>query len=133
MENYNRVEEDFLGTYYYLDDKFHRIDGPALDYNSGYKGWRQNGVRHRVDGPAVVCHTGFKEWWQNGKLHRLDGPAVDYSDGYKAWYQNGELNRIDGPAIEFADGNKYWYYEDQKIDCNSQEEFERYIKLKLFW
>ena len=87
MENYNRVEEDFLGTYYYLDDKFHRIDGPAVEY-----------------------YDGDKEWWQNGKLHRLDGPAIENSNG-----------------------EKYWYYEDQKIDCNSQEEFERYIKLKLFW
>ena len=109
MENYNRIKKDFLGTYYYLDDKFHRIDGPALDYNSGHKEWRQNGKLHRIDGPAIECANGYKEWYQNGLLHRINGPAVEHNE-YKAWY-----------------------YEDELIDCNSQEEFERLIKLKLFW
>jgi hypothetical protein len=69
----------------------------------------------------------------NDKLHRIGGPAIEYNSRDKYWYQNGLLHRIDGPAIEWFEGDKEWFYEDQKIDCNSQEEFERYIKLKLFW
>ena len=87
MENYNRVEKDYIVTCYYLDNKLHRIDGPAYE-----------------------CVNGHKEWWQNDKLHRLDGPAKEYPSGYKEWY-----------------------YENKWIDCNSQEEFERYLKLRLFW
>jgi hypothetical protein len=87
MENYNRVEKVKYVTIYYLNDKLHRLDGPA------YEGY-----------------DGYKEWWKNDELHRIDGPAVEYSNG-----------------------NKYWYYEGKKIDCKSQEEFERLIKLKLFW
>jgi hypothetical protein len=87
MENYNKIERYYWGNCYYLDDKLHRIDGPAKDYYNGYK-----------------------EWYQNGKLHKLDGPAIEWINGYKLWY-----------------------YEDKYIKCNSQEEFERLIKLKLFW
>jgi hypothetical protein len=86
MENYNRTEKDIYGTYYYLNSKLHRIDGPAIDVSL------------------------YKEWWQNGLRHRLNGPA--YENIY---------------------GEKQWYYEGKRIDCKSQEEFERIIKLKLFW
>ena len=87
MENYNKVEKGEIGTYYYLDNELHRIDGPAIEWNSGSK----------------------------------------------LWYQNNKLHRINGPAIERVNGDKYWYYEGKEIDCESQEEFERLIKLRLFW
>jgi hypothetical protein len=110
MENYNRVKKDTLGIYYYLNDEVHRIDGPAKEYYNGSKYWYQNGLRHRID-----------------------GPAIERNDGYKAWYQNGVRHRIDGPAREDFNGYKEWWFEGKQINCNSQEEFERYIKLKLFW
>ena len=110
MENYNRIEKNKFDVRYYLNDKLHRIDGPAQEWANGYK-----------------------EWCQNGKRHRIDGPAVEYSSGSKEWYQNGLLHRIDGPAKEYNDEYKEWWFEGKKIDCNSQEEFERCIKLRLFW
>ena len=67
------------------------------------------------------------------KFHRIGGPAVEYFDGSKEWFENGKQHRIDGPAVEGNDGTKDWYYKGKYIDCNSQEEFERYVKLKLFW
>jgi hypothetical protein len=76
---------------------------------------------------------GNKFWYQNGKLHRLDGPAVEYADGHKAWCQNGNLHREDGPAIEHANGVKSWYINNIKINCKTQEEFDKLLKLKLFW
>jgi hypothetical protein len=110
MENYDRVEKSSDVTCYYLNGKFHRIDGPAREYKDG-----------------------SKIWYKNGKRHRIGGPAEEYSNGDKWWWQNGELYRIDGPAIEFPNGRKSWYYEGKKINCTSQEEFKRYLKLKIFW
>jgi hypothetical protein len=109
MENYNRVEKTDYAIYYYLNYKYHRLDGPAREYSNG-----------------------DKFWYQNGLLHRLDGPAI-FSDGDEFWYQNGLPHRLDGPAVEYSNGEKYWYYEGEKIECNSQKEFEKYVKLKLFW
>jgi len=53
--------------FWYLDDKFHREDGPAVEYPDGQK-----------------------QWWLNHNLHREDGPAIEYPDGTKLWYLNGK-------------------------------------------
>jgi hypothetical protein len=110
MKNYNRIEENGYGIHYYLNNKLHRLDGPAIEHANG-----------------------TKSWYQNGLLHRIDGPAIEYPGGSKHWYQNGLLHRLDGPAREYLNGYKEWYYEDEYIDCKSQKEFERIIKLRLFW
>lgn len=90
-------------------------------------------IRH--DGVGLI-----KSWWLNGKKHRINGPAVEIEntrngDKYitKFWYFNGQHHREDGPAIEYYDGHKDWYYKDKFIDCSSQEEFEKLLKLKAFW
>jgi len=47
-------ETDSNGTVrWYLNDKFHREDGPAIERVSGEKWWCLNGERHRTDGPAI--------------------------------------------------------------------------------
>jgi len=50
------------------------------------------------------------------------------------WFLPGTdlLHRIDGPAIEYSHGVNYWYYNGIQIDCQSQEEFNRKIKLLAF-
>jgi hypothetical protein len=80
-----------------------------------------------VKSDSVICY------YLNGKLHRLDGPAFERSDGYKSWYQNGKRHRIDGPAVDWSDGTKEWWIKGELMKCDSQSEFERLIKLKLFW
>ena len=64
------------------------------------------------------------------KIIKIDDNSYieEYTDGTKEWYQNDLLHRLDGPAIEWCNGNKCWYYENQRIECSSQEEFERIIK-----
>ena len=57
----------------------------------------------------VIYNNGDVAWWKNGKLHREDGPAVIRFDEYKSWWINGQF-----------------------INCKSQEEFERLLKLKAF-
>jgi len=94
---------------WYLNGKYHREDGPAIEYPDGTKAWFLNGKRHRENGPAIEQPDGTKEWYLNGKLHREDGPAIEEPDGYKAWWLNDKRHREDGPAIEQPDGTKEWY------------------------
>ncbi len=54
--------------YWYINGKFHREDGPAVEFADGYKEWYLNDKRHREDGPAVEFHDGTKEWWVNDRL-----------------------------------------------------------------
>jgi hypothetical protein len=55
----------------------------------GNKYWFLNGKFHRVDGPAIEYANGSKFWYLNGKRHRIDGPAIEYADGSKFWFLNG--------------------------------------------
>lgn len=91
------------------------------------------GQFHMVDGPAVVWRSGTKEWYINGKRHRISGPAVEGYNGYKEWWVNGLFHREDGPAIERSDGYKKWYINGEQIQCSSNEEFLKLIKMKAFW
>ena len=77
--------------------------------------------------------NGDKSYYLEGKLHRTDGPAIEWANGHKEWFLEGKLHRVDGPACEWANGGKYWYYHGTKLDCSSQEEFEKLLRLKAFW
>ena len=59
-------------------------------YDDGTKYWYQNDKYHRLGGPAIEFANGDKSWYQNDKRHRLDGPAVEYADGDKYWYTDGK-------------------------------------------
>jgi len=84
--------------------------------------------------PICRIHpNGDKIWVLNKNYHREDGPAVEDANGDKFWFFHGKLHRLDGPASEFADGTKEWFWYDKFIPVKSQEEFERYLKLKAFW
>jgi hypothetical protein len=64
-----KVTVDNVGTIrWYLDDKLHRLDGPAIEFANG-----------------------GKHWYLDGKLNRLDGPAIEYADGGKCWYLDGKV------------------------------------------
>jgi len=64
-------------------------NGLIIDEN-GTKYWYLNGKFHRTDGPAIEYTNDHKEWYINGKCHRTDGPAIEHSNGNKYWYINGE-------------------------------------------
>jgi hypothetical protein len=49
--------------------------------------WLLNGYLHRVDGPAVEYEDGYKEWCLNGDTHRDDGPAIERANGDKEWWK----------------------------------------------
>lgn len=77
-------------TIWYLNDRKHRIDGPAIEYDDGGVEWYKDGLLHREDGPAINYVSGYKAWWLNGQIHRVDGPAVEFSNGRLGWYINGK-------------------------------------------
>jgi hypothetical protein len=81
---------------YINDDTKKEFFYAEFDFERGSYKW------HRTNGPAVEWADGRKEWYLNGKLHREDGPAVEYvddDDTIKKWYVNGEQHRIGGPAV----------------------------------
>jgi hypothetical protein len=65
MKNGKYIEEGM--ECWYLNDKRHRTDGPAVTYPDGSQAWYLNGELHRTDGPAVIDSNGRQEWYLNGK------------------------------------------------------------------
>jgi hypothetical protein len=66
---------------------------------------------------------------------RYRAPSISSSLGYFYWFLNDEigLHREEGPAIEWDDGSQQWWYHGRIVSCESQEEFERWLRLKAFW
>jgi hypothetical protein len=68
--------------------------GELHEYGSGTKKWYLSDKLHREDGPAIEWGDGSKSWWLNGKRHREDGPAIEYCpaikfrNGNKEWWLN---------------------------------------------
>jgi hypothetical protein len=76
---------------WWLNDKRHREDGPAVEYASGTKEWYLNGQRHREDGPAIECYNGTKKWFVNGKKHNENGYSYINASGFLVlWHINGK-------------------------------------------
>ena len=61
------------------------------EWPSGTKQWFLNARYHRVDGPAYEGANGYKSWYLNGALHRENGPTIEDPDGSKEWWLNDEF------------------------------------------
>lgn len=92
-----------------LRGRFHRTDGPAVEWADGDKHWIIHGKLHREDGPAVEFRI-LKSWYKYGRRHREDGPAITRPE-YVEWWLNGRRHRLDGPAF-IGPGGKCKYYVD---------------------
>jgi len=91
-------------------------DQPKMTLHAdGTKEWLLNNKHHRIDGPAIEWPNGSKEWCLNGNRHRTDGPAAEWTDGSKEWCLSGNRHRTDGPAVEWADGSKRWYLNGKEV------------------
>jgi hypothetical protein len=64
--------------------------GELYEQSNGTKRWYLNNNYHREDGPAIEYANGDKEYYINNKLHREDGPAVVYYSNHKEWWLHGE-------------------------------------------
>jgi hypothetical protein len=76
--------------YWWKGAKFHREDGPAIEYGNGDVAWYFEGNLHREDGPAIEWVSGYKVWYRHGVRHREDGPAVDDGEFYREWVIEGK-------------------------------------------
>jgi len=87
-------------------------------YSNGDKYWFLNGKYHREDGPALEYADGTKHWYINGKSHRIDGPAIENFNGSKFWYLNGK-------EYSEAEFNKKMKspYEGKIVDLKNSLEF----------
>lgn len=76
---------------------------------------------------------------ENGLIHNENGQPASIDCKYNTigYWIHGKAHRLMGPAYVFLNENeqKYsqWYYKGEQINCSSQEEFEKLIKLKMFW
>lgn len=113
---------------WYLHDKLHRTDGPAIEYACGSRAWYMEGERHRMDGPAVEHTDGTREWYAHGRRHREDGPAVERAAGSGEWYLEGELHRADGPAIDGADRTQQWWCAGELLASRSLDRVETWYE-----
>jgi len=66
-----------------------RVAPSVHQKDNGYKEWWLNNKLHRDDGPAVEHINGDQEYYFNGLRHRYDGPAVLFINGYKEYWVNG--------------------------------------------
>jgi hypothetical protein len=61
------------------------------------------------------------------------GKLIENYFGDKFWYLNDKLHREDGPAMEHVNGKKAWCLNGVRIPCKTQKEFERLMRLRVFW
>lgn len=65
MNNSTKTINEYGTIRWLLNDKFHRENGPAVEFINGNKFWYINNLLHREDGPAVECGDGCREYWYN--------------------------------------------------------------------
>ncbi len=91
---YNQRRTVTRGKYrieYRVENKLHREgDLLAVLHVSGRKEWYLNDKRHRIGGPAVEWPRGSTSWFMHGELHREDGPAIEWEGGSREWWINGK-------------------------------------------
>lgn len=110
-----------------VEDKFHRIDGPAYKFHDdvvNIEKWYLHGQRHRIDGPAYIekyTSRSIEKWYYNDKLHRSDShPAYIYRENNgskhtKKWYDHGQLQALlewENNKIVKAEWNTKQYAEE---------------------
>lgn len=52
--------------------------------------WYLGDKLHKENGPAVVFADGTQEWWIDGKRHREDDAAIIFADGQKKYFIEGK-------------------------------------------
>ncbi len=80
----------------------------------------------------ITTWAGSKIHYVNDEIHNENEPAIIGCKGTKEWKQYDYWHRLDGPAIEYASGKQSWYLLGQRINVNSQKEFEKWLKLRIF-
>ena len=51
-------------------------------------------------------------------------------------YIDSKISRLDGPALKTQRGEmkmEYWFVDGERINCQTQAQFEKIMKMKAFW
>ncbi len=113
---------DKYGNVVYIKNrKFHREDGPAIEFANGYKGWWIDGKEYstkkefnkKIKELKLLMKTEIKVEhkktnWRRKWCNLPDGSYID-SHGDVCYVKDGEFHREDGPARERSNGGKWWY------------------------
>ena len=91
----------------------------------GTKHWYLNDKLHREDGPAIEYEDGTKEWCLNGKYHREDGPTVEWADGTKSWSLNDEDVHPETIVDLWLSRGVFCWYDEAKDCLNFGEKNEQ--------
>jgi len=78
------VERNAHHTAYYKDKAmtiYHRVDGPAIEWNDDTYKWYRNGKVHCMSGPAIVWPSGGTDWYVDGV--RVTGMRGEYFGPYQ--------------------------------------------------
>jgi hypothetical protein len=118
----------------------------CITFDDGTQHWLlPDGTLHREDGPAVLYPNGDNIWYFDGRFHRENGPAIEfryhgtqntlraYEHPRLEWFIHGKRHREDGPARINSDGTCEWYVHGQFLPVKTQQEFEQYMRMKVFW
>lgn len=95
---------------WFLNDKLHREDGPAIEYPNLYRAWYINGERHRIDGPAIESSNGAREWYRAGCPYGISivydwvkiGFKVKTIAAWDEWFAGAEKFNHKRDSKEFA-------------------------------
>lgn len=83
----------------------------------------------------AILPSGIKLYYDHNEFGDTRYFREVHKNGDEIWWDRCNLNdkhRLDGPA-EIFKGVKYWYFKGKRLNCKSQEEFERLLGLKSFW
>lgn len=76
----------------------------------------------------------------NEHVKKLSGVSGNFT--YDIWLYDEVKHRLDGPAVSswelclpgnYKEPHKEWWFHGIRIECSSQEEFEKWLTLKAFW
>ena len=73
---------------YYQNDKLHREDGPAIEFEDGSVQWYKNNLLHREDGPAVIKYD------YTGKIAFIEYYLDDINYTKEEWMLKLRKNKL---------------------------------------
>lgn len=89
---------------------------------------------------VVITSNGSKYWYDddfNSNIPNAHYFRARYTSGSEVYWSVvdgvSQRHRLDGPAYIGWNGEKLWFYKGKFVDCSSQQEFEKIIKLIAFW
>jgi len=94
-------------------------------FEDGTTYWTVNGKRHREDGPAVKWANGTERYYLNDKCHREDGPAVKYPNGKVEYWLDGKRYTKEKFDKEIANRKQ------KTLPCENKEVMIDGVKYKL--